>query len=222
MRNSLRVTLSVAFCVACGLAATAAAVGGANADSFRAEAEGTGTAVLHFLGQDVTADVRAKITLSGTLIVDGVPMSFTVVADANGSGSGNLDTLAVDAWVAVAGQGTTESGVSVTIQGGISVDALDPATTSAGGQGSGHFYFLIATPDGRWAVEGDAVGSASGDFVVPDDPSTMKVAGTGSFALSGDLRPWNPAESGTLPAWPAKLLEELARQAANASKEAGK
>jgi hypothetical protein len=218
MRSSQRVAL---FVVLCGLAAGAAAAGGTSADSFRADAEGTGTAVLHFLGQEVTADVRARITLSGTLVIAGSPTSFSAVVDADGSGSGNLDTLAIDAWVAVTGRGETESGMSVTIQGGISVDALDPATTSSSGRGSGHFYLLIATPDGRWAVEGDAVGTASGEFVVPDDPSTMQLSGIGSFALSGEPRPWDPAESGALPDWPASLLEELERQAAKAAQESG-
>ncbi|MCX6100981.1 MAG: hypothetical protein NTV92_06125, partial [Candidatus Bipolaricaulota bacterium] len=112
------------------------------------------------------------------------------------------------------GHGKTESGLPLTITGGISVDALDPATMSTSGQGRGHFYFLIAAPDGRWIVEGDAVGGASGSFVVPDDPLTMQMTGSWSFALSGEPRAWTPAENVAFPDWPARLLAELERQTA--------
>jgi hypothetical protein len=211
MRNSLVAALIAAACFACGLAAT-----GTAADLFRADAEATGTVVLSFLGQEVTADVRADVTLSGTLVVSGVATPFSVTAKATGSGTGNLNSLTVDAWVVFDGQGKTESGLPLTITGGMSVDALDPATTSTSGQGRGHFYFLIAAPDGRWIVEGDAAGGASGSFVVPDDPLTMQMTGFGSFTLSGEPRAWAPAEDVAFPDWPARLLAELVRQPAAA------
>ncbi len=220
MRHALRVALLAAFCSICGMAASGlAASGAAAADSFHADAEATGTVVLWFLGQEVTADVRADVTLSGTLLLGGAATSFSVTADATGSGTGNLNTLTVDAWIAFNGQGKTQSGSSLTISGGISVDALDAATTSTSGQGSGHFYFLIATPDGRWVVEGEAIGGASGSFVVPDDPLTMQITGSGSFALSGELHPWAPAENAASPDWPAGLLAELERQMPTAADE---
>ncbi len=222
MRNTVVVALLAAICSTCGLAATGAAAAGTGADSFHADAEATGTVVLSFLGQEVTADVRADVTLSGTLVVGGVATPFSVTAKATGSGTGNLNSLTVDAWVAFDGQGTTESGLPLTITGGMSVDALDPATTSTSGQGRGHFYFLIAAPDGRWIVEGDAVGGASGSFVVPDDPLTMQMTGSGSFALSGEPRPWTPAGNVAFPDWPARLLAELERQLAAAEDKSAK
>lgn len=198
------------------------ALGGTVADAFAAEAEGTGKAILWFLGQEVTADVRAEITLAGTLVIAGTTLPFVVEAVAVGSGSGNMNTLAVDAWVAVRGEGRTEAGSLVAVEGGISVDALDPATSSTSGRGSGRFYLLITTPDGRWIVEGEAVGSATGSFVVPQDPNTMELEGAGSFTLSGELRPWTPGQATSLPDWPTKLLAELARQAALAASQPAK
>jgi hypothetical protein len=222
MRNSLVVALIVAACSACGLAASGAAAAGTGADSFYADAGATGTVVLWFLGQEVTADVRADVTISGTLLVNGVATSFSVTANAAGSGTGNLNSLTVDAWVIFDGQGKTESELPLTITGGMSVDALDPATTSTSGQGRGHFYFLIAAPDGRWIVEGDAVGGASGSFVVPDDPLTMQMTGFGSFTLSGEPRAWTPAENVAFPDWPTRLLAELERQLAAAEDKPAK
>jgi len=217
MTRKLVALLALILCLTPGLAT--AAVG---ADTFVAEAEGTGNAVLSFFGQEVTADVRASVTLSGILTVGGVGISFAAATTAVGSGIGNMDTLAVDAWVAVRGQGKTESGAVVTLEGGISVDSLDPATSSTGGEGTGHFYLLIATPDGNWIVEGEAAGNATGAFVVPDDPNTMEVEGTGSFSLSGVPHAWNPSQATTLPDWPAKLLAELVRQAALSATQAPK
>lgn len=207
--------VAVTLCLAPCFAATAV-------DRFTAEAEGSGRAVLWFLGQEVTADVRATVTVSGVLSVGSTAIAFTAQAAAVGSGTGNTNTLAVDAWVAVRGEGKTEAGVPVTLEGGISVDALDSATTSSGGQGMGHFYLLVSTPDGRWIAEGDAVGSATGSFVVPKDPLTMELEGTGSFTLSGTARVWTPPSGALFPEWPAELLAELARQAALAATESGK
>ncbi len=189
---------------------------GLAAETFHADAEATGTAVLWFTVEDVTADFRAQVTLSGTLLLDDVSVTFSASGRATGSGQGNLETLAVDATMALTADGTTQTGSRCSIQGGITVGAIDAGTmTSTSGRGSGHFYLLITTPAGRWTVEGEAVGGASGNFVVPDDPLSMQLEGSGSFSLSGELRPWSPAAEATLPEWPADLVLELERQAAN-------
>jgi len=207
MRAALMVTLLLALGSVCGLAA----------DTFHADADATGTVVLWFLGQDVTADVRADVTLSGIMLLDGVATPFTVSGRATGSGGGNLNTLAVDAMIVFTAEGKTESGTPLTIQGGISVDGLEVATTtSTSGQGHGRFYFLITMVGGRWTVEGDATGSASGSFVVPDDPVSMQMAGAGTFTLSGEVLPWSPSAGAVYPEWPAKLLAELERQSVSA------
>jgi len=207
MRKALMATLLLALGSFCGLAA----------DTFHADADATGTVVLWFLGQDVTADVRANVTLSGTLLLNGVATPFAVSGRATGSGTSNLNTLAVNAMIVFTAEGKTESGTPLTIQGGISVDGLEAAaTTSTSGKGHGRFYFLITTAGGRWTVEGDATGSASGSFVVPDDPFSMQMIGAGTFNLSGELRPWSPSAGTVYPDWPAKLLAELERQSASA------
>jgi hypothetical protein len=207
MRKALMASLLLALGSFCGLAA----------DTFHADADATGTVVLWFLGQDVTADVRADVTLSGTFLLNGVATPFTVTGRATGSGGGNLNTLAVDAMIVFTAEGKTESGTPLTIQGGISVDAVDSATTtSASGQGHGRFYFLITMAGGRWTVEGDAIGGASGNFVVPDDPVSMQMTGVGIFTLSGEVLPWSPSAGAVYPEWPAKLLAELERQSASA------
>jgi hypothetical protein len=206
MRKALMAALLLALGSSCGLAA----------DTFRADASATGTVVLWFLGQDVTADVRADVTFSGTLLLGEVATPFAVTGRATGSGTSNLNTLAVEAMIVFTAEGKTESGTPLTIQGGIFVDGLDAAaTTSTSGQGHGRFYFLITTAGGCWTVEGDATGSASGNFVVPDDPLSMQMIGAGTFKLSGELRPWSPSAGTVYPEWPAKLLAELERQSAN-------
>jgi hypothetical protein len=185
-------------------------------ETFHADADAVGTVVLWFLGQDVTADVTAHVTLSGTLLLDGVATPFTVSGRATGAGAGNLTTLAVDAIIAFTAKGETESGIPLTLQGGISVDDLDAAaTTSTSGQGHGRFYFLIATADGRWMAEGDATGGASGNFVVPDDPLSMQMTGAGTFTLSGEVQSWSPSAGTVYPEWPAELLAELERLSAS-------
>jgi hypothetical protein len=206
MRRTLVATLLLALGSCCAFAA----------ETFHAEADAAGTVVLWFLGQDVTADVSAHVILSGTLLLDGVATPFTVSGHATGAGAGNLTTLAVDAIIAFTAEGATESGIPLTLQGGISVDGLDAAaTTSTSGQGHGRFYFLITTADGRWTVDGDATGGASGDFVVPDDPLSMQMRGAGTFTLSGEVQSWSPLAGTVYPEWPAELLAELKRQSAS-------
>ena len=203
------------------LAATVAAPGFAAA-SFTADADATGVVVLWFAGQEVTAEVRAQFTLSGTLVLEGVGTAFSVTARASGPGSGNLDTLAVEAWVAVDGAGMTDAGDAVTLRGGIAITSLDAAsTTSTSGRGSGAFYFLLTTTAGTWAIEGEAVGEASGSFVVPDDPHSMQLSGAGSFVLAGEPRVWATSENAPFPQWPGALLAALERQAAEQESAAG-
>ena len=199
------------------LAAALVLIGSAGcfaADSFQAEATATGTVVLWFQGQEATANVRADVTVSGVLILGGISTPFSVTARATGSGKGNTNTLDVDAWVALSGQGKTASGSSISVQGGISVNALDSTTTSAGGKGTGRFYLVITTDSGQWAVEGDATGSASGSFVVPDDPYSMQMTGTGAFTLVGEPHAWSSSGTAAHPDWPTLLLAELERLAA--------
>jgi len=209
----------------CALAAGSISAGGMSAecsDSFRGEADATGTAVLWFGVQDVTADVTADVSLRAVLSVAGMQIPFTATGRASGTGKANMQTLAVDAWIIVDGQGKTESGAAVTVRGGISITALDAAsTTSTSGRGSGRFYLLIATTTGTWTVEGDATGGAAGTFVVPDNPQTMQMDAAGTFMLTGEPRPWHPANGSALPDWPEALLAEMSRQAGASGNDAG-
>lgn len=211
--RALWLTVGLALCMAAHAAAD---------DGLTAEAEGTGRAVLGFLGPEVSVDVRARVTLSGVLTVGDIAVRFSAEANAVGSGKGNSSTLEAAGWVALRGEGTTEAGAALTLTGGISVDALAPGASSTGGEGTGRFYLLLSTATDRWVIEGEARGSATGAFVPPADPHTMEVAGEGAFTLSGEARPWSALPGADLPAWPAMLLAELAREAALAAGPSGK
>ncbi len=203
--------MNKALCVL--LVLSCVAVPALGADSLRAEATATGTVVLWFSGEEVTADIHADVTVAGTLTLGDASTPFTLAARGTGSGKGDLATLAASAWVAVSGDGVTGAGAPISIAGGFSVDRLDSAATTAA-KGTGRFYLVITTTTGRWLVEGDAAGTASGDFVVPDDRYSMQLEGTGAFSLAGEPHLWAPAKDETYPAWPASLLTELRRQAA--------
>jgi hypothetical protein len=213
------------------------------ADVFHATAEATGSVVLWITDRAATADIRASVTLSGTLVAGKSSTDFSVEAVARGtqntrvsehaewwvsidrlagSGTASLDTPPADAWIALVGRGTTESGGILTILGGLSIAALDEASksvsaldaatlSSTSSQGNGRFHLLITTPEGSWVVEGDVSGTASGIFVVPSDPDSMELAGWGVFHLMGEPRVWEPTRSDALPNWPDQLLAELQR-----------
>lgn len=186
--------------------ATAAAAN----DSFRALGTADGSAVLWFAGDSVTASIDATVFAEGVLTLAGVDREFSASGRAIGSGEGNLSTLAVDAWAAFTAEGITAEGERVTLRGGISVDGLDAAATSStGGKGWGRFYLVITVGSEVWISEGDAMGEAAGGFVVPDDPHTMQLAGSGSFTFAGDLSPWTPPAEGVDPDWPDALLAQL-------------
>jgi hypothetical protein len=185
---------------------------GLAADAFRADVATTGTVVLWFLGENVTADVRSHMAFSGSLLLGSTSTAFSASGRASGSGVGNPGTLAVDATIAFAAVGTTDSGTACSIEGGIVVTAIDSdGATSTSGKGRGRFFLLITTSAGRWIVEGDAEGVASGGFVVPEDPHSMQLEGSAVFTLSGDLLPWSPPADAASPEWPAALLDELER-----------
>lgn len=179
-------------------------------DSFQALGTADGSAVLWFAGDNVTASIDATVLAEGVLTLAGVDRAFSASGRAIGSGGGNLSTLAVNAWAAFTADGTTADGVRVTLRGGISVDGLDAAATgSTGGKGWGRFYLVITVGTEVWICEGEAIGEAGGGFVVPDDPHTMQLAGSGSFTLAGDLSPWAPPAEGADPDWPDDLLTQL-------------
>ncbi|MEW5826860.1 MAG: hypothetical protein AB1778_08525 [Candidatus Bipolaricaulota bacterium] len=187
----------------------AAAQMGLAADLLRAEGTAGGDAVLGFLGQDVSAEIDADLQTSGVLCLNSGEVRFTAAGPARGSGTGNLETLVVDAWIAFDATGETEDGTALRLRGGLLIDRVDAATTSTGGKGGGRFYLIVSLGDASWTCEGEAEASASGAFVVPDDPYTMQLRGTGTFALSGELRPLDEPNHPLTLGWPDGLWSQL-------------
>jgi hypothetical protein len=149
----------------------------------------SGDIVLGFNPLSVSAQIAARIEISGCIKRDGDALVFTVEGEATGSGRGSLADLSVAAWIAIDAQGTTETGEIVHVRGGIEITQLDGILAdTAQGSGLGRFYLLFDIAGTNWVTNGSADGLASGQFVVPDDPSTMQAQGDASFSFEGTAR----------------------------------
>ena len=201
----------------------------AYADSMDATGTGLGNAVLYFSGTSATGAFTSTFKLTGRLSLDGIPIAFSASGWARGSGNGDTATLDIDAQATFAVSGSTETGESISVQGGLTLSGLTADTTDSSGSGTGVFIATVFIGDKMYRVQGDAEGAATGTFVVPEDPYSMELAGDAIFSLSGDMTRVTPADDSTLPTedtaqanaciiellpwepvtWPAELLAEL-------------
>ncbi len=199
------------------------------ADSMDAEGTGLGNAVLYFSGTSATGTFTSTFNLTGQLNLDGIPIAFSASGWARGSGSGDTVTMDIDAQATFAASGSTETGESISVQGGLTLSGLTAETTDSSGSGTGTFIATVFIGDKTYRVQGDAEGAATGTFVIPEDPYSMELAGDATFSLSGDMTIIASAEDSAPPAddgeqadasiieflpwdtqtWPADLLAEL-------------
>lgn len=178
---------------------------------FTADATAAGTAVMRFLGSNVTIDVTADLHLSGSWVFGDRKITFTAAGTATGSGRGTMDTLAVDLWLTLEVEGKTTSGDAIRIDGVVSVDHLDAQGMGAAeGTGGGRFYLAVAAADSRWWVQGATSGSVSGTFVVPEIESTMQAEGVSLFCLTGTVHQQPLGLDGDATSfWPKEMEERL-------------
>jgi len=198
-------------------------IAGSAQGTFEADGTGTGSAVLWFAGTKVTAELAGDVSFAGSMILDGEAVAFQVTGTAEAAGVGDSAALALDAWIAVSAEGTTDDGTPIALRGGISISSADADLSgTAVGSAEGLFFFTITYADAEYEASGVAEGTATGAFVVPDDPMTMQVEGTALFSLSGDVSPLHVADEGAgldleakLPweagSWPGDILAELYR-----------
>ena len=195
--------------------------------SIEAEGEATGDAVLWFLGNDITAEFSGTVSFTGSLLMDDRSIEFSAGGTASGSGSGDMVTLAVEAWIFFVGTGTTSDDEPLTLRGGLTINSIAADLTGTSvGTATGSFHATALTPTLNLRVSGEAEGAASGAFVAPDDPTTMQVQGTAVFTLHGTAVDMNAAEGAvtgeegdegdvgvlimpTQEAWPDDLLARL-------------
>jgi hypothetical protein len=191
--------------------------------SIDAEGVATGKTVLWFYGTEVTALIESDFDVEGTIEIDGEAVSFTASGTAYGEGVGDTATLSLNVWLLMEAVGTTADGEPITIRGGMAGSSAD-ADISGGALGSatGPFFLVVTLGDDTCRAQGTAEGSATGTFVVPDDPLTMQMEGIGTYTLAGELVPDDglrdeeAAESPYLEhlpwdseSWPAELFARL-------------
>ena len=153
-----------------------------------AEGVATGKTVLWFYGTELTVLIESDFEVNGSLVIDGRIVPFTASGTAFGEGSGDSAALTLDVWLIMEAVGTTEGGEPILIRGGMAGSSVD-ANISGGALGSavGPFFLVVTFGADSYRAQGTAEGSAAGSFVVPDDPLTMQVEGTGTYILVGDL-----------------------------------
>lgn len=155
-----------------------------------AEGVATGKTVLWFHGTEVTALIESDFHVNGSLVIDERTVPFTASGTAFGEGIGDSAALTLDVWLILEAVGTTEDGDPISIRGGMAGSSED-ADLAAGalGTATGPFFLVVTLGTDSYRTEGTAEGSAAGAFVVPDDPLTMQMEGTGTYTLVGDLVP---------------------------------
>jgi len=183
-----------------------------------ATGEADGKTVLWFTGAQVTVQVESAFAVAGSLDLEGDRVAFTAAGTAWGEGAGDSATLQLDLWLLFDAAGETERGVPIRLRGGMAGSSrdTDPAVGEIG-SASGPFFLLVLHGTETYRALGTANGSASGAFVVPDDPLTMQMEGIASYTLRGDLvlqePPPDPASDLGFPwdsaSWPPGLFDEL-------------
>jgi len=183
----------------------------------------TGKTVLWFYGTEITVLIESDFNVEGSLEIDGRTIPFTASGTAFGEGVGDSAALTLDVWLLMEAVGTTEDGESISIRGGMAGSSTD-ADVSGGALGSatGPFFLVVTLGSNSYRAQGTADGSASGEFVIPDDPLTMQMEGIGTYTLVGELvaddgpqddeakesaylayLPWDPES------WPSELFGRL-------------
>ncbi len=151
------------------------------------------SAVLWFSGTDVTAQVSGTINLKGSLAIGDTVKAFNAQGTLNGKARGNSETLIGSGWATFTARGTLASGEpsgeasgeAIVLHGAInlSTDDIDLSSDTAG-SAKGSLYVVVTLPDQSLRMRGNVSGTASGGFVKPDDPHTMRLDGTGSFTFA--------------------------------------
>lgn len=200
--------------------------GAAFADAMSGQGTAVGNAVVWFSGTGIIATLEGTLALAGQFILEESPLSFSVSGWVRGAGSGDTSTPNLEAWVTFAASGSTESGDEIVVQGGLTLSGLSADAVSSSGSGAGAFFVTVFIDDQQYYAQGSADGSASGTFVVPEDPMSMELAGDALFNLFGEmtlvssdpgasdpesqdsssvveLLPWD------LETWPEELLAQL-------------
>jgi len=156
--------------------------------SIDVEGVAAGKTVLWFYGTEITALIESDFNVEGALEIDGRTITFTASGTAFGEGAGDSAELTLDVWLLMEAVGTTEDGESITIRGGMAGSSAD-ADISGGALGSatGPFFLVVTLGSTSYRAQGIAQGSATGAFVVPDDPLTMQMEGIGTYTLVGEL-----------------------------------
>jgi len=161
--------------------------GVAYADSMEGRGTAVGNAVLWFSGTSATAAFEGTFSLSGQFMLADAIIPFSASGWARGAGSGDTATVDLDAWATFAAPGLTETGECISVQGGLTLSGLTADDAGSSGSGTGFFFATVFIGDRAYRVQGDAEGSASGAFVIPEDPYSMELAGAATFSLSGSM-----------------------------------
>jgi hypothetical protein len=153
-----------------------------------AEGSSTVTTVLWFYQTEITLKTSGDLSITGSINLNDETLTFSADGVTFGSGISNMETLATLAWNLFEASGSTENGTPVSVRGGTTISSSETdLTTCSLGSGTGDFFFVLEFLDRRLYVHGRAEGTATGIFVAPDEPSTMQIEGTGTFAFQGEV-----------------------------------
>ena len=183
-------------------------------ECFHANGVSVGKTVIWFYDSSLKTTFDGTLEIAGTLQIGSDLLSFTATGPSYGSGIGDTGTLAVTLWAIFEAEGTLDSGALITLRGGMVIlgEEADLTTLSLGA-GPGIFFLIADVPDATVWVSGTLTTTASGVFVPADDPVTMQIEGSGTFAFEGnelepseelsDVLPWDPTT------WPLEQHEAL-------------
>ena len=186
------------------------------------------SAVLWFSGTDVTAQISGPISLMGDLMIGDTKTALHAEGTLDGEAIGDSNTLMGSGWATFSARGTLASGdasgEAIMLHGAIKISADDvQLSTDTAGSGTGSLYMVLTLPDQTLRLRGKVTGTAGGGLGIPDDPQTMQLDATGSFAFvvatptadvengsdledpASDDFSWNTAE------WPQEIRDQFIR-----------
>jgi hypothetical protein len=190
------------------------AIAGHGQGEFVAEGVSVGSTAIYFTATTIDTIFQGTMDFTGSLPSGKQAASFSATGNAHGAGLTDSNTLATELWILFVASGEVEDGTAISMRGGITVygEDVDFATMSLG-SGPGVFFAIIDLPGETFWITGTLTSTASGEFVVPEDPLAMQVDGGGTFSLEGssitqegdpaEHLPWDPST------WPPELHEEV-------------
>ena len=185
-------------------------LGAVHAQSFFADAVGTGKLVAWLSGLDFEASIEGEILLTGQVLLGEETLTFSTEGAARGFGVRGIVTLISEGWIGFATNGHTVGDEPIELRGLVHAQRKSLIPLQAGDVFVGVQYVVVVFRGASHSFCGEFSGSVEGELEPSETPGTIQLGGTAIIRLEGE--PGGFPESIPLdhPALPPAFVQYLA------------